>query len=152
MIPLISVVFFALLFLASPQAAVNAPQLPSFAGTILEKQFPESKTAELEDLRRYRQDLETFREFVLEGYNKGLIEYARKLDASARDLEEKRRRGKINADAYDQVHTYLRLELEKITKDGEYFRIYKQNLARYRRRALWVIHEITRKERQQLRF
>ncbi len=139
-------------------AAVSAAQinttfeLPSFAATILESQFPEPKSTDLSDLRRHRQDLEFFRESVLEGYNRGLKDYALKLDTASKQLEQNRRMGRIAKDAYGKSHVRIQEELTKLRPDGDYLMVYKLFLARYQRRANWVIQEITRKERQQLRF
>lgn len=155
----LKLVAVAVLCAASSAMATTQPpervkfELPSFAATILENQFPEIRDgADLSALRKYRQELETFRQFVLEKYNKGIIDYAKRLDDASKLLEEQRRTHKVSTVEYHGSHARLKDEFARISKEGEYMQVYYAFFEKYKGQAKWVATEIKHRERQGMKF
>jgi len=136
-----------ILFLSlSSYAAPNELRLPSLPATTLKEQFPKVPSVALTSLRLYRQDLEFFRKNVLEGYNQALIIHAGEVDEASKQLEKERAAGRINADDYNRMHQYLKVELARLGKNGDYLKAYLNYFSLYKDRMNWAdssIAEIT---------
>ena len=90
-------------FFSQMASASVANGLPSFGEAILKEQFPEyqeSQTNVERGLRHYRVQLENFREEVLEGFNRAVIDFRSKLVESDEQLELDRNKGRITCLLY----------------------------------------------------
>jgi len=149
-------IFGLVVFLFSQLVAANAPNgLPSFGEAILKEQFPEyqeSKTNVERGLRRYRVQLETFREEVLEGFNRAVLEYRRKLVESDQKLELDRKKGRITKEQYAVRHQYIKSELGKSKGSGEYMKAYFLYLGKYKAESKWVVQELAVEEKKKFKF
>ena len=76
-----SIAAFFLVLTASASFAQGGLEFPSLRARILEQQFPkfDKTNVTLTSLRKYRTELEYFRDEVLEGYNKAVKEYVAEL-------------------------------------------------------------------------
>ncbi|GEM_PF-2935454 len=128
--------------------------LPSFGESISKEQFPEYRESENVErgLRRYRVQLEYFREEVLEGYNRAVLEYRKKLVEYDKKFEIDRKKGKIKEEEYNTKHLYLTNELRKSRGSGEYMNAYFTYLKKYKAEAKWIKSEIEREEKKRFVF
>ncbi|EGQ9250183.1 hypothetical protein [Vibrio parahaemolyticus] len=130
-------------------------ELPSFGETILGEQFPEyvESSSNIErGLRRYRVQLEVFREDVLEGYNRGVQEYREKLVAADTKLELDRKKGRIPKDDYQKQHNYIKEELDRSKGSGQYMKAYFTYLRKYKSESKWVVKELGMEEKRKFKF
>lgn len=143
-----------LLLLSFNASADNDTGLPSFGETILKEQFPEYKeSANVErGLRRYRVHLESFRDEILEGYNREVLEYRHQLVDADRMLELDHKLGRITSNVYAERHDYLRKEFIKSRGSGEYMKVYYKYLEKYKSEAKWVNGEIAIEEKKRFKF
>ena len=101
-------------FFSQMASASVANGLPSFGEAILKEQFPEyqeSQTNVERGLRHYRVQLENFREEVLEGFNRAVIDFRSKLVESDEQLELDRNKGRITTEQYVERHEYIKSEM-----------------------------------------
>ena len=128
--------------------------LPSFSETIRTEQFPEYK--ELADvsrgLRRYRSQLESFREEVLEGYNRAVLGYGKRLINIDKKLELDRKKGRITPEIYKERHTYLRQEFFQSRGSGAYLKPYFSYLKKYKAEMRWSKRELAVEKKNKFRF
>lgn len=151
---LLTAVLMVLLFVCNFSSANTETTLPSFGETILKEQFPEYKeSADVErGLRRYRVQLESFRDEVLEGYNRSVSEYRQQLIDSDGKLELDQKRGRITSEIYTERHDYLRKELTKSQGNGEHMVAYFNYLEKYQAEVKWVNAEIEVEVKKKLKF
>lgn len=109
----------------------TAFQMPSLQSVTLREQFPKYRHITIESMIKYKQDLEDFRGFVLEGYNRALKQHAINVDESSKRLERLRASGKLSGEEYEGNHFLLKEELRKLGATGEYLRVYHDFLIRY---------------------
>lgn len=142
------------LLATSPTSPTPNLEPPSFPASILEAQFPEFKgdTKSLADLRRYRQQLEFFREQSLEGYNRALKKHLVNLKRFDGELERAHALGRVTTDEYDSLHQRIVTELEKSAQSGDYMEIYRTYLAKYKSERNWLLPEISAIERERVKF
>lgn len=142
-----------LLLIFSVNAYAETP-LPSFGSAILNEQFPEYK--ELSDvergLRKYRTQLEYFRQEILEGYNRAVLLHRQELVNADSQLELDHKRGRITSIAYAERHDYLLKEFAKSQGNGEYMTAYFTYLEKYKTEVKWVNAEIAVEEKKKFRF
>ncbi|MCI5145609.1 MAG: hypothetical protein D3923_08770 [Candidatus Electrothrix sp. AR3] len=143
-----------LLVLRYNAVADNEAILPSFTETILAEQFPEYK--ELADvsrgLRRYRSQLESFREEVLEGYNRAVLNYGKRLIDIDRKLELDRKKDRISNGIYKKHHEYLRQEFFQSRGSGEYLKPYFFYLKKYKAEMRWSKRELAVETKNKFKF
>ena len=143
-----------LLLFWSAAAVSQTVELPSFGESVLAEQFPEyQESSDVErGLRRYRSQLEHFREEVLEGFNRGVMEYRQKLVETDAKLELDRKKGRISKEDYLEQHDYIAQELKKSNRSGEHMKAYFTFLGKYKSESRWVIEELAREEKKKFRF
>ena len=142
------------LLTASPILASSNLEPPSFPASILATQFPEFKgdMKSLGDLRRYRQQLEFFREQLLEGYNRALKKHLVNLKRFDSELERAHASGHVTTDEYDSLHQRIVSELEKSARSGDYMEFYRTYLAKYKSERDWLLPVISAIERERIKF
>jgi hypothetical protein len=150
----IPVVVLSLLLLTFSANANDEKALPSFGETILKEQFPEYKeSSDVErGLRRYKVQLESFREEILEGYNRSVINYRQQLVDADSGLELDYKKGRINSEIYNGRHDYIKKELIKSSGSGEYLAAYFMYLNKYKTEIKWVNEEIAVEEKKKFKF
>jgi hypothetical protein len=142
-----------LLAISSAGTAIDA-QLPSFGETILKEQFPEYKeSADVErGLRRYLAQLEYFRQEILEGYNRSILDFRKQLiDADSR-LEIDRKKGRVDDSAYTGRHDYIAGELKRSQRNGDHMAAYYSYVQKYKAEIKWVNAEIAVEEKKKFKF
>ncbi len=117
--------------------------LPSLPAATLDEQFPRDSSHDIESLKKYKQDLEYFREKTLEGYNRSLIAYANTINESSKKLEELRRVQQVGDSDYEYFHRLLKDELQKLSRSGEYMALYFAALHKYQGRVKLADEEIS---------
>ncbi len=142
-----------LLIISSAGAAVDA-QLPSFGETILKEQFPEYKESEDVErgLRRYLAQLEYFRQEILEGYNRSILDFRQQLVDADSALELDRKKGRVDDSAYTGRHDYIAVELKRSQGSGDYMAAYYSYLKKYKVEIKWVNAEIAVEEKKKFKF
>jgi hypothetical protein len=143
-----------LLLVATPGFAQGKLEFPSLGAKILEKQFPQfDKTnVTLTSLRKYRTELEYFRDEVLEGYNKAVSEYVAELGEFDKRLELARKNGAISESDYQRMHERVADEYNNAGANGDLLKPYFTYLKKYQSEATFVINEINNKEKELIRF
>lgn len=143
-----------LILVATPGFAQGTLEFPSLGAKILEKQFPkfDKTNVTLTSLRRYRTELEYFRDEVLEGYNTAVREYVAELGQFDTQLERARKNGEVSEVDYKRMHQHLVDEYEKAGPKGELLKPYFTYLKKYQSEATFVIHEINNKEKELMKF
>ena len=126
--------------------------IPRFEKQLLGNLFPTIDDYSLPSLRKYRQELEIFREGVLEAYNKTLLTHDEKIRKLDRRIEKLRALGKLSIEEYLKYRNYVIDETKRMQPGGDLRITYKNNFVRYKRNADWVINEIKSKERERIRF
>lgn len=135
--------------------AQQVASLPSFQQTDLAAEFPEYKESgsnEERGLRRYRSQLEYFREEALEGYNKDIIAFRKQLVETDRQLELDRKKGRVSEEEYKEQHKAIAQELGNSNGSGQYMRAYYTFMKKYKSESRWVIDELSRLEKRKFRF
>lgn len=143
-----------LLVLATPGFAQGKLEFPSLGAKILEKQFPQfdRTNVTLTSLRKYRTELEYFRDAVLEGYNTAVSEYVAELGQFDKRLESARKNGAISASDYQRMHEHLADEYNNAGAKGDLLKPYFTYLKKYQSEAAFVINEINNKEKELIKF
>jgi len=129
-------------------------KFPSLGERILETQFPkfDKNNVTLTSLRKYREELEYFRDEILEGYNRAIKEYVAALGEFDRKLELARRTGKISKEQYERMHARVADEYKNASGDGDLLRSYFTYLSKYKSEARFVINEIKNREKELIKF
>ena len=146
---------FIILLISNIVFADTPSELPSFGEAILKEQFPKYKESDrniVPGLRRYRGQLEDFRVGDLEGFNRAVLAYRKKLVKSDKQLEAERKKGKKTKDKYLKQHEYIKSELKKSNARGEYMYAYYKYLRKYLSESKWVIQEIAVEEKKKFKF
>jgi hypothetical protein len=127
---------------------------PSFGERILEAQFPKFDKSQvtLTSLRKYRIELEYFRDQILEGYNRAVKDYVAELGEFDTKLELARKKGEISTSEYERQHARVAEEYKNAGADGDLLKPYFTYLNKYKSEARFVINEIKNKEKELIKF
>ena len=149
-----SIIIASLIFLVASVATAAEDKPPSFPATILDSQFPNFKgdTNSLCDLRRYRQQLEHFRQKSLEGYNRALQKFLLNLKKHDERLELNYANSLIGNEIYEKNHEYIVNEISKASGTGEYMQIYYDYAGKLKTEHDWLMPEITAREKDKIKF